>query len=403
MRNGWAMAVATWATGCAEPVECLPTPGPGGDYPELDAWLEETREAEALVGLAAAISGPDGLVWSGGAGWEDIERTAPVEPDATMFRWASLSKGVAGVVASSLADEGVVDLHADLATVYPDYAVPTTWLDGCAEPACEATIPEEDRHVTLHRLLTHTAGTMHYDNGQGSGEPPFFLADTPLVNTGMEWALGWWVKKPLVAVPGTAHVYSSFGYNLAGVALEHASGRDLWSLVRERVVAPAGACTLQPDYPWVDIPRRAVGYGRFEDVVVEDLDVPYQEVDTDVTWKLAAGGFVSTVEDLARWCDALVHERVLPRDVLDATAWAPQVAVDGGFYGYGFWRNERHGELHLAHSGGTPGAVTFLSVFPESQVCFAVVSNSRWAPIGDVARALEDAWWALDADAPEAE
>lgn len=397
MRARWAAALAAGTTGCAEPAACEPTPGPALDVPALDAWLEETRDAEALVGLAAAVSGPDGLAWSGGVGWEDVERRVPVEPDATIFRWGSVSKSVAGVVAGALADEGVVDLHAPVSAYVPGYAVPTTWLDGCADPACEAPIPDADRRVTLHRLLTHTAGAMHYDNGQGSGVPPFVLADSPWTNTGMEWALPWWVDKPLVAIPGAAHVYSSFGYNLAGVALEHAAGQDLWSLTEARVVAPSGACSLQPDYSWVSLPRRAVGYERAEDAV-GDWDLVYETVATDPTWKLASGGFASTVEDLARWCDALVHERVLPRAVLDATAWAPHVAVDGGDYGYGFQRNERHGEVHLAHSGGADNAVAFLSVFPDSQRCFVAISNSRWAPIGDVARALEERWWALEAE-----
>lgn len=382
-----ALTLSLTLAGCAAD-ECVPTPGPSGSWPELDDWLDARREADDLVGLAAVVTGPEGLVWSGGSGWEDAEHLVPVDPAVTMFRWASVAKGITGVVASSLAEDNLLNLHAEVPDLVPGYAVPDTWLDGCTEPACEVALREDERRMTLHHLLTHTAGVMHYANGQGSPVPPWPLTDTPLVNTGMAWALPFWTGRPLVAVPGASHNYSTFGYNLAGVAIEGATGEDFWDLARARAVVPSGACTIQPDHQWRRIPRRAVGYAKVGDVVVEDLN-------TDVSWKLAAGGVISTVEDFGRWCDALVHERVLPRRVLDVTAWAPHVAVPGGDYGYGFWLNERDGETHLAHSGGQEKVVTFLSIFPDSQTCFAVMSNSTWAPIGDIARALEDEWRAL--------
>ncbi|MFZ5481103.1 MAG: serine hydrolase domain-containing protein [Myxococcota bacterium] len=378
---------------CAPPRRCEPTPAPSADVPALDAWVEDQLDAYNLVGLAAAVSGPDGLVWSGAAGFEHLARRVPVEADATKFRWASVSKGITGVLASQLAAEGVVDLHADVRDAYPAYDVPETWLDGCAERECEATIPEADRRVTLHQLLTHTAGTMHYANGQGWGDPPFFLANSPTWNTGMAWALPWWTNKPLVAVPGTRHSYSSYGFNLAGVVLEEAAGERFADLVYERIVAPAGACTVQPDYPWVNIPRRAAGYLNPEEYV--GIDVVLEGYDSDVTWKLASGGFVSTVEDLARFCHALVSERLLDRETLDATAWGPHVDVGGSVYGYGFWRNDRHGQTRMAHSGGQPKGLSYVAAYPDLGTCFAVMTNSTWAPIGDLARSLEDTWFAV--------
>lgn len=373
--------------GCADE-ECVPTPGPSGAWPELDDWLDARREADDLVGLAAVVTGPEGLAWSGGSGWEDLAGLVPVDPAQTRFRWASVAKGLTGVVASALAEDNLLNLHAEVSELDPDYVVPDTWLDGCAEARCEITIPEAERRMTLHQLLTHTAGVMHYGNGDGSGVPPWPLTESPMFNTGMAWALPFWTARPLVALPGATHSYSSFGYNLAGVAIEHATGEPFPDLLHARAALPSGACTLVPDYPWMPIPRRAVGYAKVGDVVLEDLD-------TDVSWKLAAGGVVSTVEDFGRWCDALVHERVLPRRVLDVTAWAPHVAVPAGHYGYGFWRNERDGELHLAHSGGQQKVVTFLSIYPDLQTCFGVMSNSTWAPIGDIARDLEEVWWTV--------
>lgn len=370
--------------GCTSVLDdCVTTPGPTQALPELDAWLETRRHQDGLVGIAAVVAGPDGLEWSGAAGWENLEDRVPVDPAATLFRWASVSKGIAGVVASGLADEGLVDLDADI----PAYEVPATWLDGCKDPECEAPIPEEDRHVTLRRLLTHTSGVMHYQNGQGYGDPPWVLTANPAWNTGMEWALEYWRYKPLIAVPGAEHSYSSYAYNLAGVAMEHLTGEPFWTLAREGAVLPAGACTLQPDYPWALLPRRARGYARLDGHVL-------REPDTDITWKLAAAGFLSTVEDFGRWCDALVHERVLAREVLDEHAWAEQVPTGGGSYGFGFYRNRRHGQVHLAHSGGQNKAMTFLSIYPDAQRCFAVMSNSTWAPIGDIERDFEDAWLA---------
>ena len=55
------------------------------------------------------------------------------------------------------------------------------------------------------------------------------------VNTGMEWAVTRYLApNPLVAPPGWGYSYSSFGFNLAAVVLEKATGETFVNIEAER-------------------------------------------------------------------------------------------------------------------------------------------------------------------------
>lgn len=112
--------------------------------------------------------------------------------------------------------------------------------------------------------------------------PPFLAAPR---------ALQYFINNPLVAIPGTVYAYSSFGINLAAVVLEHATGKSFAALVNERIARPLGMCSLQPDYEWVYNPNRAAGFDTAGNNVGS----------SDVSWRLASGGFMSTYDDFLRY------------------------------------------------------------------------------------------------------
>ena len=62
-------------------------------------------------GVAVGIAQGDRIVFLGGYGWADRENEVPVDPSATSFRWASVSKGMAALTAAQAAADGTLDLH----------------------------------------------------------------------------------------------------------------------------------------------------------------------------------------------------------------------------------------------------------------------------------------------------
>ena len=344
--------------------------------------LERIRDTTDLAGLAVAVVQGRDIITLEGVGMANLETEQPVDPRRTRFRWASVSKGLAGVVAVRAADR--VDLDASIESYLIGYEVPELYLgDRCRQVGCAQNIPEEAQLITLRQLLTHRAGIQHYTNGVADPTPPPEEANDPAINTGIEWALPYFIENPLVAIPGTRGEYGSFGYNLAGVVLEHALDAGYEDLVLEEIGQRVGMTSLSADRHWIDLPDRAIGYRRLNGRLVRDGD-------DDVSWKLPGGGFISTVVDLARYCGGLTDDVLVEQEGREQELWAPAVA--GDTYGLGFNLRREGGRRLIHHSGRQQKVATDLRLYPDSGLCFVMMTNTTEENPADLNRRIEAAW-----------
>ena len=161
-----------------------------------------------------------------------------------------------------------------------------------------ASVPEDKRGITLHHLLTHTAG-LESD----------FAGDYDPVSRDE------YVKRILASKlrskPGEVYFYANSGYSLLGAIVEIASGMPYEKYLRENLFLPAGMKDTGYKLPNWPPTRVAVGYhdgkrwGRLTEKPWAG-DGPY--------WALRAnGGIHSTLDDLLRWHAALTGTRPLRR------------------------------------------------------------------------------------------
>lgn len=364
----------------------------------IDDAMTSEMTKQNLVGLSVGIVKDGKVVYLKGYGNEDKENKVPVVAEQTMFRWASISKTFAGVVAVGLEDEKKIDLDVAIQTYYKDYKKPTEVLTSCTKDVevdgktykCEnkkvlLPLKPSEQVVTTRNLLGHLGGVPHYTNGVGNPTPPSKDTNDPAVNTGMEWAVKKYLMlKPLVKLPGSAYSYTTFGFNLLGVVLEKAGGKSFDAMVQERVAKPAGMTTLQPDYEWKKIPHRAVGYMKLGDNIVD-------QGSSDVSWKLAGGGYISTVRDIALYCAALTSTSILSEDQ-KLRAWIRQKTTSGSSinYGLGFSIGRRNNRGYIGHSGSQQKTLTQLRLYPADNLCVVLMTNSTYAKTGTLRNLLED-------------
>ena len=354
------------------------------DAPAVDDAVQAVIDDQDLTGVVIGIARGQEIVYLKGFGYEDLEAEVPVDPSATMFRWASVSKSLSGVVTVQGLEDEVPHVHVDVEMTVPDYTVPNRYLpEGCQASACVEDLPDGGRAISLHQLLTHTGGIQHYGNGLVYPVPPASETEDPFVNTGIAWAIDYFKDAPLVAVPGSASNYSTFGYNLAGVVLEELYGARFEEIVDAGISQPLGMTTMQPDFQWVDIPRRAVGYVNNNGTIGRDGD-------SDVSWKLPGGGFISTGEDLTRYCAGLLGDDLMPIDQRDDVLWATGDAHDD--YGLGFGVGTWDGERRVSHTGSQQKTKTAFRMLPDSNLCFTVMTNATWANPGGLANTVAEAW-----------
>lgn len=320
----------------------------------IDATMLAEMERQEAVGLAIGVIRHGRVAYVKGYGLADREANIPVT-DKTMFRWASVSKLLTAIAAMQLVDQGRLNLDDDVRDYVPEF-------------------PEQDETITVRDLLCHQSGIVHYSNGRVIPLKRKYQIAHPFAD--VVTALDTFKRSPLVCMPGEKCSYTSHGYILLSAVVERAGDERFADQIDKRIAKPLGMKTLQPDYQWVDIPYRARGYRRVDGQIVESTD-------TDVSWKLGAGGFISTVGDMARFAAAISQGRLLKSRDWQQVATAQQTALgETTKYGLGFAVSGEGNRLRLSHNGGQEKVSTRLVVYPERKSGVVVMCNAEHAAPG---------------------
>jgi len=330
----------------------------------VDTITREDFARQNLVGLSLAIARAEGTVHVAHFGFEDRERGVSCS-DATLYRLASISKPITAVVAMQLAREGKLDLSLDVHDYVPEF-------------------PAQLFPITARQLLCHQGGIVHYTNGPVVETPPRTDVAHPFEDA--VDALTTFAASPLVCEPGTQYSYSTHGYMLLGAVLQRAAGERFEDLVSKRIADPLAMTTLRPDKQWIEIPHRTIGYRK------DTAGAIVPSIDSDVSWKLAGGGFICCVEDLARFGSGMLECRVVERTTREQM-WTAQLTKSGAIteYGLGFRVDSYRGERLIFHSGSQEKTRTRILFLPERDLVVVLMCNSEWADLQPLGQRLLDA------------
>ncbi len=323
---------------------------------QLKTLIVEEMDRQQLVGVAVGLIQDGKVTYLRGFGYADREKAIPVDT-GTMFRWASISKTMTAITALQLWEQGKLDLDADIRSLVP--AFPTQVHDG------------KEVVVTPRMLLCHQGGIVHYTNGTVIPRQQQYRREYPFRNVRL--AVNDFSLSPLVNGPGEKYSYTPRGYILLSAAVQQAGGQKFAAQVQRRIARPCGMTTLQPDYQWKEIPNRAVGYRKVDDKIVPSTD-------TDVSWKLGGGGFISTIGDIARYGAGLLEGILVSADT-EKRMWTPQPTSDGTrtTYGLGFQVFNPENPRVLGHGGAQEKTRTVMVLSPESETGVVVMSNCEYA------------------------
>lgn len=320
--------------------------------PKFDEYAQAAAKAERFSG--AILVARDGKVLvSKGYGMADIENDVPNTPE-TKFRLGSLTKQFTAAAVLLLQERGKLSVQDSICK----YVAPC---------------PEAWQPVTLHHLLSHTAGVPNFTN---FNQFPDYVK-TKRDPTTVEALINRFRERPLDFKPGEDWRYSNSGYVLLGHVVEKASGKSYESFLRENIFEPLKMTNTGYDHADEIVKRRAHGYapgpgGDLVNASYIDMSVPF-----------AAGGLYSTVGDLYLWDQALYGERLLKKASLDA-----MFTVVRNEYGYGYGVNKLFNRAHATHGGGIEGFATSIHRFPDDRVTVIVLSNNESARSGPIARDL---------------
>lgn len=338
----------------------------------VDKVMAAEMGKQALVGAALGVILDGELAYLKGYGLADRKAAVPVTRK-TLFRWASISKSVTSIAAMQLYEKGLLDLGKDVRTYVPEF-------------------PDKKALITPRDLLCHQGGIVHYTNGKLIRTRREYDMENPFESVIL--ALDTFKESPLVNQPGEKFSYTTHGFILLSAAIERAGKEKFASQVRNRIILPLGMTTMQPDYQWKTIPNRAVGYLRKKGKVIPSTN-------TDVSWKLAGGGYISNIDDLAIFARALIHGKLVKPETAKLM-WTPQKLKSSKptTYAYGFNVNGMGAELQVAHNGAQEKTRTRMVIFPRKRFGVVVMSNSEHCNSKKLAAAIVDIFSQLAGKTP---
>jgi serine beta-lactamase-like protein LACTB len=321
---------------------------PGLDV-RLDPIVMDAMHREQIPAITIAMMTADRLVYSKAFGNADLENSVPATAE-TLIRTASIAKSISAVAAMTLVESGKLDLDAPVQR----YCAP---------------FPPKQWPITTRELLSHTSGIRHYNPGEIEYTHHYrWMADGFAI----------FAADPLLFKPGTAYSYSTYGYTVAGCAIEGASGERFQDYVAAHVLKPAGMTHTLVDDALDIVVHRARGYQRI-DGQVKNASL------MDSSYKIPGGGYVTTADDLVRFAQALLDGKLVKPATL-AQMWTATPVSGKGGYGLGFQVLE--GGKFVMHTGGQAGTSTELFIIPQEHFAVAVLANMDGVPIRELVRAI---------------
>jgi D-alanyl-D-alanine carboxypeptidase len=322
----------------------------------FDGSMLQSAERSNAPGIVAAILRDGQVVEMFAWGGADCAGRGAADPFAS-YEIGSISKQIAAVALMQLWDRGRVDLEAPVGRYLDD-------------------IPEAWRVVTIRQLLTHTSGVPDYEEAGGYGV--YETEPTP------QQVYDIVDDRPLDFEPGTRWSYSNTGYFLLSLVVQRVSGERFGDYLRNHLFQPLGMeHSFMGGYAPADA---ALAQGCKPGEGEDAARIPVRPIHESSTF--GAGGISSTLQDWAKWDDALQSGRLLSPRAMEAL-FTPQVLPDGEdtTYSFGIFHDEFRGVRRRTHNGQTQGFVADYSHYPDRNVSTIVFANVYGGGIG-VSRAL---------------
>ena len=307
---------------------------------EAEKILYYLIQEEIIPGASVTVTKQGKIIWQGGYGYANLSKKTPIDPQKTIFRVASMSKAITGVLLARLQEQKKFDWNLSLYEYVPDF-------------------PQKPFDFTIKQLGGHLAGIRSYKANEY----------TLNKNYTIEEGINLFKDDILQSAPGTKFLYSSYGINLISLAIEKCLNKKFEDIAKEEVFKPLNMWRTFPDRGKI-ITDEAIPYTRTK----KGLD---KATEVNNYFKLAGGGFLSTSHDIAKMGTAIERHSFLSQAV-ENEMLKKQCTTDDIEINYGIgWQNQRdwNGRDYFGHTGMGVGGFGWLSVYPNEQVVIVMLFN----------------------------
>ena len=330
----------------------------------IDATVARAMQAFNVPGMAVGIVQDGKLIYAKGYGVREFGKPGAVDPD-TLFQIGSNTKAFTAAALAILVDAGKLHWDDKVTDHLPDF---------------QMYDPYVTREFTIRDLLTHRSGL-----GLGAGDLMFY----PTTDfTRAQIIHGLRYLKPVSSFR-SQFAYDNLLYMVAGELIPAITGQSWEQFIQQYILSPlqmkgcAATHDLIENRDNVAAPHAMVD-GKLTPIPVEDLTVVG-----------GAGTINCSINGMAKWLETQLNLGTAPDGVhlfsadRSAEMWSvntvepldPDLATltHTHFLGYGLgWDiSDEFGRKRVAHTGGVPGTVTWVSMIPELHLGVLVFTNQQ--------------------------
>ncbi len=240
------------------------------------------------------------------------------------------------------------------------------------EDCLDVDFPSFDQGITIHHLLTHTAGIPDYFDEEVMDDFEELWIENPMyLLRSLKDFLPLFQHQQMKSKVGERFHYNNAGYIILGLIVEQASGMSFSDYVEERIFRIANM-TSSGYFEFDALPQNtALGY----------IELPNGQWKTNI-YSLPVkggsdGGAFVTIDDLGKIWDALIDNRFLQEKYTNILL-KPHVPTgnEDSYYGYGVWIKKKDEEIFKYHIMGYDPGVSFHSAFyPNASTQVVICSN----------------------------
>ncbi|WP_035775072.1 serine hydrolase domain-containing protein [Clostridium carboxidivorans] len=319
------------------------------DY--IDGKVNELIKDKKSKGAIVSVVKDNNVLLSKGYGYADEKNNIKADGENTAFRIGSVSKTFVAFAAMQMVEQGKLDMNAPISKYLGEDS------------------PKLKYPVTMHDLLTHTAGFEEKSSG---------LA---ICQNAKEETLGSVLKKYLPAQvfkPGEVEAYSNYGGALAGYVIEKICGKPFSKYAEENILKP-----LKMDSSTFDLHKSSAS------LVSKGYKLDGREGIESLINIYPAGSMTSTASDMAKYMNFLMMDE--DSSVLGNKAkeimFSQQFKMDKKFsssIGYAWGRNERNGHFIYLHEGGTDNFSTIVFIIPDQKLGVFISANTQCGEFSEI-------------------
>lgn len=361
--------------------------GPGPDQIEaIRAIATRALDELGAPGLSIAVVKNGKVVLAEGFGLRDVEQSLPVTAD-TLFPLGSSTKAFTTAAFQMLVDEGKLAWDRPI----KDYI-----------PAFRLYDAHATELLTPLDFATHRSGLPRHEM--------LWVYNPDLSGEALVSALE---HLQPAAELRTAFIYNNLGYVLLGHLIEQASGQPWDVFVSQRILQPLGMTST------VIGNETLQQHDDFAHAYVKKDEQFTLVPDRSLKAIAAAGGIVSSANDMAKWMLFQLNQgRVGDQELISPFGFhlmhTPHFVMSGassryiqlGSYGLGWMIDSYRGHYRVHHAGNTIAFSADVALLPQDGIGVTVLTNEPGSPVPslvinhvlDLMLGLEPIDWIGEAD-----